>query len=94
MKMISMSKTLAAAALLAATASMASAAPANVGQVPDGLSNGLFQIHNGHRSCERGRGGWHRHNRMGERRDCREWRGQGRRPDSCVRFGPAWICDY
>ena len=28
------------------------------------------------------------------RRLCREWRGEGRRPDSCVRVGPLWYCDY
>ena len=92
--MIRTLKTLAAAGLLAAAASMATAAPGNIGQVPDGASNGVTQVHGGHRSCERGPGGWHRHNRFGERRPCREWRGQGRRPDSCVKFGPVWYCDY
>jgi hypothetical protein len=87
-------KILAAAGLFAATASMAGAAPANLGQATDGLSNGLIKVHGFHRSCERGPGGWHRHNRFGERRPCREWRGRGRRPDSCVRFGPVWYCDY
>jgi len=92
--MVGTLKTLTAAALLAATASMAGAAPVSVRQVPDGLSTGLVQVHGNHRSCERGGRGWHRHNRYGERRECREWRGQGRRPDSCVRAGPVWICDY
>ena len=68
--------------------------PVSVRQVPDGLSTGHVQVHGNHRSCERGGRGWHRHNRYGERRECREWRGQGRRPDSCVRAGPVWICDY
>ena len=85
---------LAAAGLLAATASMVSAAPANVGQVPDGLSNGVVQVHGSHRSCQRGPAGWHRHNRYGERRLCREWRGGGRRPDYCIKVGPLWLCDY
>ena len=57
-------------------------------------SIGVTQVHGNHRSCERGPGGWHRHNRYGERRPCREWRGQGRRPDACVKFGPVWYCDY
>jgi len=92
--MIGTLKTMAAAALLAATASMASAAPANMSQVPAGMSGDIVQVHGNHRSCQRGPGGWHRHNRHGERRPCREWRGQGRRPDSCVKFGPIWYCDY
>ena len=87
-------KILAAAGLLAATASMVSAAPANVGQVPDGLSNGVVQVHGSHRSCQRGPAGWHRHNRYGERRLCREWHGGGRRPDYCIKVGPLWLCDY
>jgi Spy/CpxP family protein refolding chaperone len=92
--MIGTLKTMAAAAVLAATASMASAAPANMSQVPAGVSGDVVQVHGNHRSCQRGPGGWHRHNRNGERRQCREWRGQGRRPDACVKFGPIWYCDY
>ena len=87
-------KTLGAAAILAAIASIASAAPATMGHVPDGLSNGLIQVHGEHRSCRRDGGGWHRHNRLGERRQCREWDGRGRRPDACVRVGPIYYCDY
>jgi hypothetical protein len=52
------------------------------------------KVHGDHRRCERDRRGWHRMNRNGERRPCREWRGQGRRPDSCVKFGPVWYCEY
>jgi hypothetical protein len=92
--MVGMVKTLVAAALLASTASMASAVPANIAQPPEGLSSDIVRIHGNHRSCERGPGGWHRHNRYGERRPCREWRGQGRRPDYCVRVGPIYYCDY
>lgn len=92
--MIQSFKMLAAAGFLVAAAAGANAAPANMSQVPDGLSNGLTQVHFGHRSCQRGPGGWHRHNRFGERRPCRAWRGQGRRPDACVKFGPVWYCDY
>jgi len=73
---------------------MASAVPANIAQPPEGLSSDIVRIHGNHRSCERGPGGWHRHNRYGERRPCREWRGQGRRPDYCVRVGPIYYCDY
>jgi hypothetical protein len=91
--MIRTFKMLAVAGVAAASASLASAAPLSVGQLP-GLSNGQLQVHGNHRSCERGAQGWHRHNRFGERRPCREWRGQGRRPDYCVRVGPVWYCDY
>jgi len=87
-------KSLTAAAVLATTASLAVAAPGSGSHVPGGLSNNLIQVHGNHRSCERGGRGWHRHNRFGERRPCREWRGQGRRPDACVRVGPIWYCDY
>jgi hypothetical protein len=71
-EMIGTLKTMAAAALLAATASMASAAPANMSQVPAGMSGDVVQVHGDHRSCQRGPGGWHRHNRYGERRPCRD----------------------
>jgi hypothetical protein len=92
--MVGTVKILAAAVLLASTASMASAVPANVGQLSEGLNSDIVRVHGYHRSCERGRRGWHRHNRYGERRRCREWRGEGRRPDYCVRVGPLWFCDY
>jgi hypothetical protein len=87
-------KALGAALLFAATASIAGAVPATMGQVPEALSNGVIPVHNYHQSCQRGPGGWHRHNRFGEWRPCREWRGEGRRPDACVRVGPVWFCDY
>jgi len=92
--MLNALRILAAASLLAATASISNAAPLNVGQEPGEVSNDLVQVHGGHRSCERGPGGWHRHNRYGERRLCREWRGGGRRPDYCVRVGGVYFCDY
>jgi len=87
-------KAVGAAVLLAATASIAGAAPATLSLTPEGLSNNVIQVHGNHRSCERGPRGWHRHNRFGEWRPCREWRGEGRRPDACVRVGPIWMCDY
>lgn len=87
-------KILAAAGFLFASAGLASAAPANVGQLTEGLSNGLIPVHGAHRSCQRDWRGWHRHSRRGERRRCRAWRGRGRRPDACVKFGPIWYCDY
>jgi len=97
-------KILAAAAILAATAGMASAAPANIGQVAGGVSNDIVNVesrdhrdYRGHwdRSCRRGPHGWYRINRHGERRPCREWRGDGgRRPDACVKAGPIYFCDY
>lgn len=92
--MIGTFKTIGSAALLAATVSIANAAPGHVGQVPQGLSNDVIQVHANHRSCQRGPGGWHRHNRFGERRPCRRWDGRGRRPDACVKLGPIWYCDY
>ena len=96
--MYRMLKIAAAAAAFAATASIANAAPAastaNIGQLAADAGTGIVQVHGFHRSCQRGRRGWHRHNRFGERRPCRAWRGQGRRPDACVKFGPIWYCDY
>jgi hypothetical protein len=99
-------KILAAAGLFAATASIASAAPATSGQASDGLTNGVSSSiidvqyrdreYRGRwdRGCRRGPGGWYRINRFGERRPCREWRGGGRRPDACVKAGPIYFCDY
>jgi hypothetical protein len=93
--MIKPLKILVAAGALFATASLANAAPVNMGQVTDGVSNGLIQVHSDHRSCRRDWGGWHRHGRYsGDRRSCRRWSGRGRRPDACVKFGPFWYCDY
>jgi len=92
--MLTTLKIAAAAGLLAATASIAAAAPPSVAEFGERASNGLIQVHGNHSSCQRSRSGWHRHNRWGERRSCREWRGRGRRPDACVKFGPIWYCDY
>jgi hypothetical protein len=90
-------KILAAGALLAVTASVASAAPANMTVINDGLNSGLEQIQwrgKWDRTCRRGPGGWYRINRFGKRRPCRQWDGRGRRPDACVKFGPVFFCDY
>ncbi len=89
-------KALAAVAMLASATSLATAAPttSNVGQLPGGVHSDIIQVHGDHRSCQRDRRGWHRHNRWGERRSCRRWDGRGRRPDTCVRVGPIWYCDY
>jgi hypothetical protein len=93
--MIRALKTAGAAAVLAITASVAgAAAPSSVGPVAEGVDNSLVRVHGYHRSCERGPGGWHRHNQWGERRPCRRWDGRGRRPDYCVRVGPIWYCDF
>ncbi len=92
--MLRLVKMAAAGALLTAAASIAGAAPSSAPTGPLGLSNGIIKVHGDHASCQRDRRGWHRHNRWGERRPCREWRGEGRRPDSCVRVGPIWMCDY
>jgi hypothetical protein len=83
-----------ASLLLATTVSVAGAAPSTILQFAHGVEGDLVRVHGLHRSCERGPGGWHRHNRYGERRHCREWRGGGRRPDYCVRVGPVYYCDY
>ncbi|WP_088346987.1 MULTISPECIES: hypothetical protein [Rhodomicrobium] len=93
--MIKSLKLLAAAGALLASASIAGAAPGTVGQGAPSVGDGLTRVHGCHASCERGPGGWHRH--VGNhcaRRPCREWRGKGRRPDSCVKVGPVWFCDY
>src|SRR4029450_4305197 len=66
-------KALGATVLFAATASIAGAAPARMGHTPEGLSNDVIQVHGYHRSCQRGPGGWHRHNREGDWRPCRQW---------------------
>jgi hypothetical protein len=91
--MIGIAKACCAAAVLAATTSLAGATPVANG-LGETLGEHIVRVHGDHRSCERGGGGWHRHNRYGERRPCREWRGEGRRPDYCVRVGRAWFCDY
>jgi hypothetical protein len=88
-------KILAAAGFLAASAMAASASPSSVGQMGSGVTDGLIKVHRCHASCERGRNGWHRH--VGNncaRRACRPWRGKGRRPENCVKFGPVWYCEY
>lgn len=96
-------KIAAAAVLFAATAGIANAAPANMGQAGEGIANVndlLVQVEGPRerkrfdRSCRRGPGGWYRYNRFGERRPCRTWDGRGRRPDACVKFGPLFYCDY
>lgn len=92
--MVGTLKTAAAVAFVTAAISTAGAVPSNMGQLFDTHTDGVVRVHGDHRSCQRGPGGWHRHNRFGERRLCREWRGEGRRPDSCVRVGPLWYCDY
>ena len=92
--MLRLVKMAAAGALLAASASMAGATPPTAPAQPLGMDNGIVKVHGDHASCQRDRRGWHRHNRFGERRQCREWRGSGRRPDHCVRVGPVWFCDY
>jgi hypothetical protein len=76
--MIRSIKYLAAAGILAAFAGGAKAAPANLG-AGTGVTDGLVKVHGDHRQCERGRNGWHRHNRNGERRECRRWQGEGQR---------------
>jgi hypothetical protein len=55
---------------------------------------GIVNVHGFHRSCKLGPGGWHRHNKFGERRPCRRWGGKGKRPDACIKVGPIWYCDY
>jgi hypothetical protein len=89
------SRALTAAAFLAATASLASAAPVtNIADTAPGPVSSVLKVHGFHEYCARDRYGWHRHNAWGERRRCRTWRGRGPRPDFCVRVGPLWVCDY
>jgi hypothetical protein len=94
--MVKSLKILATTALLSMAAGAAMAAPANMSQIPAGLSDGLTPVapHRYERTCRRGPGGWYRWGRDGRRHACRQWRGEGRRPDSCVKFGPIWWCDY
>lgn len=94
--MIKSIKLLAAAGALLASASIAGAAPTSTpGQSAPNVGDGLTRVHGCHASCERGPRGWHRHaGNNCRRRPCREWRGKGRRPDSCVKVGPVWFCDY
>lgn len=85
----------AAACVLALSFGAAGAAPfqSTQGGVAAGESN-VIQVHGFHRECRRGPGGWHRHNKWGQRRACRPWRGGGPRPDVCVKVGPIFYCDY
>ncbi|MBN9260238.1 MAG: hypothetical protein J0I57_22055 [Hyphomicrobium sp.] len=85
-------KAFAAAAMLASASTFAAAAPANMSHMPGGVSSDIIQVHGNHADCRRDRGGWHRHNRFGERRACRRWDGRGRRPGACVQVGPVWYC--
>ena len=89
-------KAMAAAAVLAVTASLAGAAPMTTtpAGVAEEAAGNVLKVHGNHRSCQRDSRGWHRHNEWGERRRCRTWDGRGRRPDFCVRVGPIWVCDY
>jgi len=88
-------KALAAAAFLAATASLAGAAPAtSLGPMAQGADSVVVRVHGYHQHCARDKYGWHRHNQWGERRKCRKWHGAGPRPDYCVKVGPVWICDF
>lgn len=62
-----------AAAGLMAISSMAYAAPiSGTGAIADlGAQSSIQKVHGDHRSCEEDYGGWHRHNRYGERIPCR-----------------------
>lgn len=61
-----------AAAALALSATAATAGPIGpIGAPSTADSESLvIQVHGGHRSCELGPAGWHRHNRFGERITC------------------------
>jgi hypothetical protein len=93
--MIKLLTTTAAAGLLAFSLHAANAAPirnAPAGAAPD--SGLVTKVHGNHRSCQRGKNGWHRHNKWGQRRACRPWRGKGKRPDFCVQVGNLYYCDF
>jgi len=85
----------AAAGLAAIVASHAGAAPfqSSAGGAT-ALPSSVIQVHGFHRDCRRGPGGWHRHNKWGQRRACRPWAGKGKRPDYCVKVGPLFYCDF
>lgn len=78
------------------TASAASFSPATSAVSPmHDLTKGVIKVHGCHRQCARGPRGWHRH--VGPncvRRICRPWKGQGRRPDYCVKIGKIMYCEY
>jgi hypothetical protein len=85
----------AATGVMAVTLSVANAAPIQGSQSgPAPTNSNVIQVHGFHGSCQRGPNGWHRHNKWGQRRACRPWRGNGRRPDACIKVGPIWYCDY
>jgi hypothetical protein len=85
----------AAAAVLALIVVPAKAAPMQSSAAgASAQESGIIQVHGVHRSCKLGPAGWHRHTKWGERRVCRPWRGNGRRPDACIKIGPIWYCDY
>jgi hypothetical protein len=70
-----MKTTLAALALVAASALSAQAAPVPVTQNPaEALAPTIEKVHFEHRSCQLGRRGWHFHNRFGDRLECRPFR--------------------
>lgn len=93
--MIRVRNLVAAAVLIAASSSLAGAAPSGVKAIGGNVTDNITRVHGCHASCERGPNGWHRHvGNSCKRRQCRPWRGKGRRPDHCVRVGPVWYCEY
>ena len=72
----------AAAAAIALTASVASAAPfSGLGRADTGFNAGIIKVHGVHRECVEGRWGWHRSTPWGGRQACRpmwnKWRHGG-----------------
>lgn len=85
----------AAACVLALSFTAAGAAPLGApgagAATPDSL---ITKVHGFHQSCQKGPGGWHRHNKWGQRRPCKPWYGKGKRPNACIKVGPIFYCDY
>lgn len=89
-----MIRALIAASTLALGVGASSAAPVNVGAGVAPPQSPIVKVHGNHQDCRRGPRGWHRHTWEGKRRPCRVWRGEGKRPDLCIKLGPIWYCDY
>ena len=77
-------------------AANAAAIPGAVPQADNAAQSLIDKVHGDHRSCEEGAGGWHRHNRYGERLPCRPpsygYRYEGHRPPP-RRCTKDWHCE-
>ena len=95
-----LTRILAVAGLMACTG-LANAAPLTGAAVPGDIAGQslIDKIHDGntHRDCQEGRGGWHRHDRYGERIACSPpsygRRYDGYRPPPPRRCNKDWHCE-